>query len=123
MTKSEYAKVMQFLEAAYPTKSIFSNEEVVDVWYECLKDLEPRRAMEAVKEVAQTEDFPSLAKIRALATYWKPGHGDKAYSCGIIPQKKPVIDVDAELAELDRQWQEELKEMRNEQARAIHQAD
>lgn len=89
MTKNEYAKVMQFLEAAYPTKSIFSKENVVDVWYECLKDLEPRRALEAVKEVSQTEEFPSIAKIRAVATRWKASvNNDKAYETGLIPKSK-----------------------------------
>lgn len=125
MTKNEYAKVMQFLEAAYPTKSIFSKENVVDVWYECLKDLEPRRALEAVKEVSQTEEFPSIAKIRAVATRWKASvNNDKAYETGIIPQKKkPAIDWAAEWVEAEKRAAKEMEEIRNEQARTISDAN
>lgn len=116
MTKNEYAEVMQFLEAAYPTKSIFAKEKVVDVWYECLKDLNPQRALEAVKEVSQTEEFPSIAKIRAAATYWKPSRdNDKSYETGLI--QKPKAD-DSELwaayYKAEEAWQRELAESRKE---------
>lgn len=110
MTKETFKTVMKYLDGAYPKQALFAKENTAKVWYEALSDLNDDRVLEAVKDIIKTEDFPTIAKIRAEATIWKP-------------KKLVDIDVDAELAELDRQWQEELKEMRNEQARAIHQAD
>lgn len=112
MTKETFKAVMDWFDAAYPKQHLFDKEITGKVWWECLKDLNDKRAMEAVTEVIQTEDFPTIAKIRAAATYWKPSiDGDKTYSKGIIPQPKKKEDIDWD--ELEKQWAKELEEIRN----------
>lgn len=116
MTKETFKELMDWLDAAYPKQNLFDKEVTGKVWWECLKDLNDQRAMEAVTSVIRTEEFPSIAKIRAAATYWKPSHdNDKSYETGLIP--KPKAD-DSELwaayYKAEEDWQRELAESRKE---------
>lgn len=121
MTKEVFKELMNFLDGAYPKQHLFEKENTGKTWWECLKDLNNARAMEAVKEVSQTEEFPTIAKIRNAATYFKPPRtNDPGYARGIDPQpKKNTGLTDEEFQKMQDEWQKELEEMRNAKARTV----
>ena len=66
MTRDETKSVLDVIMRAYPRMKIVETREDVDLWYECLEDLEYSRARKAtINLVKQTKDFPpDIATIR-----------------------------------------------------------
>lgn len=66
MTASEFTKIIGLIRGAYPHIDRFKDDDVKDVWYECLEDLEYQRARRAaINTIKTTKDFPpDIATIR-----------------------------------------------------------
>lgn len=66
MTREETKSVLSIIMRAYPRFKIVDTKEDVDLWHECLEDLEYARARTAaINIVKRTKDFPpDIATIR-----------------------------------------------------------
>lgn len=62
----DFQKMMAIITAAFPTfKLDMSNQVAVKVWYDNLKDLDPKILAYAVKSIIATSEFPpSIATLR-----------------------------------------------------------
>lgn len=66
MTAPEFMKIIGLIRGAFPHIDRFQDNDVKDVWYECLEDLEYGRARKAtINSIKTTKDFPpDIATIR-----------------------------------------------------------
>ena len=66
MKREETKDLLSIIMRAYPRFKIVETKEDVDLWQECLEDLEyPRARKAAINIVKQTKDFPpDIATIR-----------------------------------------------------------
>ncbi len=66
MKREETKTILSIIMRAYPRFRIVETKEDVDLWHECLEDLEYTRARQsAISLVKQTKDFPpDIATIR-----------------------------------------------------------
>lgn len=66
MNAQEFMKIIGLIRGAYPHIDRFQDNDVKDVWYECLQDLEYCRARTATLNVIKkAKDFPpDIATIR-----------------------------------------------------------
>lgn len=66
MTASEFTKIIGLIKGAFPHIDRFKDDDVKDVWYECLEDLEYQRARKAtINTIKVAKDFPpDIATIR-----------------------------------------------------------
>lgn len=73
VTAAEFMKIIGLIRGAYPHIDRFQDNDVKDVWYECLQDLDFDTAREAtVNVIKATKDFPpDIAKIREEYGYLK----------------------------------------------------
>ena len=95
MTAAEFVKIIGLIGGAYPHIDRFKDDDVKDVWFECLSDLEYGMARTAtINVIKSTKDFPpDIAKIREEYDYLKEQekseHGKiKTYydsACGSYP--------------------------------------
>lgn len=67
MKAEEFIKIICLIQGAYPHIDRFRDDDVKDVWYECLNDLEYDTARKATLNVIKvTKDFPpDIATIRS----------------------------------------------------------
>lgn len=67
MKADEFIKIIGLIQGAYPHINRFQDDDVKDVWYECLNDLEYATARKATLNVIKvTKDFPpDIATIRS----------------------------------------------------------
>ncbi|SCG82697.1 hypothetical protein DW1_1124 [Proteiniborus sp. DW1] len=64
MTKPEVIKLLAMLAAAYPNMKEV-NEVQINLWYDCLKDIDTKVALAAIKKHILESTFPpSIAEIR-----------------------------------------------------------
>lgn len=64
MNIEETAAVIAYFGAAWPTFD--PSDDTIDVWVAELGDIDPRDALEAMRSLVRTSDFPpSIAKFRA----------------------------------------------------------
>lgn len=95
MTASEFMKIIGLIRGAFPHIDRFQDNDVKDVWYECLQDLEFKTAREATLNVIKvSKDFPpDIAKIREEYDYLKEQEAVNdgqikqyyQYACGSYP--------------------------------------
>lgn len=66
MTREETKSILNIIIRAYPRMKIVETKEDVDLWHECLEDLEYQMARKAaINLVKETKDFPpDIATIR-----------------------------------------------------------
>lgn len=66
MTASEFTKIIGLIKGAFPHIDRFKDDDVKDVWYECLSDLEFDTARVAtLNTIKSAKDFPpDIATIR-----------------------------------------------------------
>lgn len=66
MTRDETKAILMIITRAYPRMKIVETKEDVDLWHECLEDLEyPKARKAAINIVKNTKDFPpDIATIR-----------------------------------------------------------
>lgn len=66
MTRDETKSILDIIMRAYPRMKIVETKEDVDLWHECLNDLEYDKAREATINLVKTaKDFPpDIASIR-----------------------------------------------------------
>lgn len=66
MTRDETKKILDIVMRAYPRMRIVETKEDVDLWYECLEDLDYPKARNATINIVKTaKDFPpDIATIR-----------------------------------------------------------
>ena len=66
MTREETKNILDIIMRAYPRMKIVETKEDVDLWYECLEDLEyPKARRAAINIVKTAKDFPpDIATIR-----------------------------------------------------------
>lgn len=66
MTAEEFIAIIGLIQGAYPSFNRFRDDDVKDVWYECLNDLEYANARKAaLNAIKTTKDFPpDIATIR-----------------------------------------------------------
>lgn len=66
MTREETKRILDIIIRAYPRMKIVETKEDVDLWHECLSDLEYDLARKAsINLVKETKDFPpDIATIR-----------------------------------------------------------
>lgn len=66
MNRDETKKIIEIITRAYPRMKIVETKEDVDLWHECLEDLEYSRARKAVINLVKvTKDFPpDIAAVR-----------------------------------------------------------
>lgn len=71
MTASEFVKIIGLIGGAYPHIDRFKDDDVKDVWFECLEDLDYDRARKAtINLIKSVPDFPpDIAKIREEYNY------------------------------------------------------
>ena len=67
MNGSEFAKIVEIIRGAFPHMDRFKDNDVKDVWFECLEDLEFGKARTAtLNAIKKAREFPpSIADIRA----------------------------------------------------------
>lgn len=67
MTAEEFIKIIGLIQGAYPHINRFQDDDVKDVWYECLSDMDYTTARKATVNVIKvTRDFPpDIATIRS----------------------------------------------------------
>ena len=67
MNGSEFAKIVDIIRGAFPHMDRFKDDDVKDVWFECLEDLEYGKARTAtLNAIKSAREFPpSIADIRA----------------------------------------------------------
>ena len=67
MTREETKRILDIIIRAYPRMKIVETKEDVDLWHECLNDLEYGTARQAaINLVKQTKDFPpDIAAVRS----------------------------------------------------------
>lgn len=64
MTVDEVVKMIDTLKAAYPRVDQFSNDSVMEVWFQAFKDLNADTVMKAVwKCIKECEFMPSIAQV------------------------------------------------------------
>ena len=64
MKKTETIKIMGLLAAAYPSAKAIT-EAQVEIWHECLQDLEPQEALTAIRaHIMGSQFFPTVHEIR-----------------------------------------------------------
>lgn len=100
MTASEFMKIIGLIRGAFPHIDRFQDNDVKDVWYECLQDLEFKTAREATLNVIKvSKDFPpDIAKIREEYDYLKEQEAVNngqikqyyQYACGSYPMDIPA---------------------------------
>lgn len=66
MTASEFTKIIGLIKGAFPHIDRFKDDDVKDVWYECLEDLDYDKARVAtLNAIKSAKDFPpDIATIR-----------------------------------------------------------
>ena len=66
MNASEFAKIVGLIRGAFPHMDRFKDNDVKDVWYECLGDLEYGKARQAtINSLKTAREFPpTIANIR-----------------------------------------------------------
>ena len=66
MNREETKRIIEIITRAYPRMKIVETKEDVDLWHECLEDLEYSRARKAVINLVKvTKDFPpDIAAVR-----------------------------------------------------------
>lgn len=65
MNKTEFGTLISAIRAAYVNKWITAEDEVLNTWYEMLKDLDYSVLAEAVNDYIRSQDFPpSIAQLR-----------------------------------------------------------
>jgi hypothetical protein len=66
MNVSEFTKIIELIRGAFPHMDRFKDDDVKEVWFECLEDLEYDRARRATLNTIKTaKDFPpDIATIR-----------------------------------------------------------
>ena len=71
MTAAEFVKIIGLIGGAYPHIDRFKDDDVKDVWFECLEDLDYDRARKAtINLIKSVPDFPpDIAKIREEYNY------------------------------------------------------
>lgn len=99
MTINEFGKILGLIRGAFPHIDRFRDDDVKDVWYECLSDLEFDIARAAtINTIKAAKDFPpDIAKIREeydyLAAEKRRNNADiKEYytrSCNSYPMEVP----------------------------------
>ena len=68
MTKSEFIKLTEKMKTLFPKDSMVFTKEIIVAWYECLKDIDFRRASEGLVLYAQESNWiPTIADIRKYA--------------------------------------------------------
>lgn len=69
MTKTEFVELTNTMKNLFPKDGLIFTKDIVSVWYECLKDLDYRRAKEGVILYANENQWiPSIADIRKYAS-------------------------------------------------------
>lgn len=64
MKREELKSILQKITVAYPDKFKI-NQEIFDLWYECLSDLEPVKTdMAVLNHIKQSRFVPTIADIR-----------------------------------------------------------
>lgn len=71
MTASEFTKIIGLIKGAFPHIDRFKDDDVKDVWYECLSDLDFDIArLATINTIKSAKDFPpDIAKIREEYEY------------------------------------------------------
>ena len=66
MTISEFGTIIGLIKGAFPHMDRFKDDDVKDVWFECLEDLEYKKARKAtLNAIKEAKDFPpDIATIR-----------------------------------------------------------
>ena len=112
MTRDETKKILDIVMRAYPRMRVVETKEDVDLWFECLNDLDYAKAREATINLVKTaKDFPpDIATIREeyerlvgadlyekglIKTYYQ-------YACGSYP-------IDIPYGTGWEEWQERAK--------------
>ena len=73
MTKSEVIKLLAMLSAAYPNMKEV-DKVTVEIWYECLKDIDVKDGLIATRKHIMKSPFPpTIADIRGIKTAKKTG--------------------------------------------------
>lgn len=79
MTQQEFASIASYIRTAYPNSNFLETKEVINTWFNDIKDLDGIVCMEAMREYVRNNEFPpSIAgirksctkKINALADNW-----------------------------------------------------
>ena len=69
MTKKEFKTLYDNMKALFPKDDMVLSNEALKLWYDCLKDLDFRRANEGLLLYAQENHWiPSIADIRKYAS-------------------------------------------------------
>jgi len=67
MSKEEFIPIVRTMKAVYVDPKFIPDESAITVWYELLKDLDPKALMAAVAKYMQTEKFPPFpADLRKM---------------------------------------------------------
>ena len=65
MTRNEWAEIVKKIRAMFPQSSFMNDQEVFDVWFEMLEDLEFPATMRSVENYAKENQYPpTIADIR-----------------------------------------------------------
>ena len=92
MNQREFANVITYLRAAYPTSNALPTREGMSIWFEDLKELDGQVCMKAMKEYVRNNDYPPtiagirkgcMSEIKGFAKPW-----DKAWSEVLAAVKK-----------------------------------
>lgn len=79
MTQQEFASIASYIRTAYPNSNFLETREVINTWFNDLKDLDGNICIGAMREYVRNNEYPpSIAgirksctkKINALADNW-----------------------------------------------------